>query len=193
MVTVEGHPIKFQVWDTVRLLKSLLDPLLQRSCRSFTCLRHHQDIGKALSLRMLRESYIHFGILRGRETFNHLTNWLEDSRQHANPNMSIMLIGKKCDLAHKRAVSKEEGGQFAKENGLLFLEASARTAQNVVEVILLFPNSAFIKTATKILQNIQDDIFDVTNKLCIKVGYGRPQGAAGGRDGAISQGGGCCG
>lgn len=27
----------------------------------------------------------------------------------------------------------------------------------------------------------------------IKVGYGRPQGAAGGRDGAISQGGGCCG
>ncbi|KAG2281642.1 hypothetical protein Bca52824_052862 [Brassica carinata] len=105
---------------------------------------------------MLRESYIHFGILRGRETFNHLTNWLEDSRQHANPNMSIMLIGKKCDLAHKRAVSKEEGGQFAKENGLLFLEASARTAQNVVE--------AFIKTATKILQNIQDDIFDVTNK-----------------------------
>ncbi|KAF3537101.1 hypothetical protein F2Q69_00020596 [Brassica cretica] len=114
------------------------------------------DIGKALSLRMLRESYIHFGILRGRETFNHLTNWLEDSRQHANPNMSIMLIGKKCDLAHKRAVSKEEGEQFAKENGLLFLEASARTAQNVEE--------AFIKTATKILQNIQDDIFDVTNK-----------------------------
>ena len=71
---------------------------------------------------------------------NHLTNWLEDSRQHANPNMSIMLIGKKCDLAHKRAVSKEEGGQFAKENGLLFLEASASTAQNVEEVILLFPN-----------------------------------------------------
>nr|VDD22886.1 unnamed protein product [Brassica oleracea] len=70
--------------------------------------------------------------------------------------MSIMLIGKKCDLAHKRAVSKEEGGQFAKENGLLFLEASARTAQNVEE--------AFIKTATKILQNIQDGIFDVTNK-----------------------------
>ncbi|CAN7079749.1 unnamed protein product [Brassica oleracea var. botrytis] len=63
-----------------------------------------------------------------RETFNHLTNWLEDVRQHANPNMSIMLIGKKCDLAHKRAVSKEEGEQFANENGLLFLEASARTA-----------------------------------------------------------------
>lgn len=51
--------------------------------------------------------------------------------------MSIMLVGNKCDLAHRRAVSKEEGEQFAKENGLLFLEASARTAQNVEEVIQL--------------------------------------------------------
>ena len=53
--------------------------------------------------------------------------------------MSIMLIGNKCDLAHKRAVSKEEGQQFAKEHGLLFLEASARTAQNVEEVMIILP------------------------------------------------------
>ncbi|CAD5330071.1 unnamed protein product [Arabidopsis thaliana] len=100
--------------------------------------------------------------------------------------MSIMLIGNKCDLAHKRAVSKEEGQQFAKEHGLLFLEASARTAQNVEE--------AFIETAAKILQNIQDGVFDVSNESSgIKIGYGRTQGAAGGRDGTISQGGGCCG
>lgn len=48
--------------------------------------------------------------------------------------MSIMLIGNKCDLAHRRAVSTEEGEQFAKENGLIFMEASAKTAQNVEEV-----------------------------------------------------------
>ena len=33
-----------------------------------------------------------------RETFNHLASWLEDARQHANPNMTIMLIGNKSDL-----------------------------------------------------------------------------------------------
>ncbi|CAN6729295.1 unnamed protein product [Malus baccata var. baccata] len=81
--------------------------------------------------------------------------------------MTIMLIGNKCDLSHRRAVSKEEGEQFAKENGLLFLEASARTAQNVEE--------AFIKTAAKILQNIQEGVFDVSNESSgIKVGYGPP-------------------
>lgn len=52
-----------------------------------------------------------------------------------------MLIGNKCDLAHRRAVSTEEGEQFAKEHGLIFMEASAKTAQNVEEVTKDFPNS----------------------------------------------------
>ncbi|CAI8605345.1 unnamed protein product [Vicia faba] len=30
--------------------------------------------------------------------------WLEDARQHANTNMTIMLIGNKCDLVHRRVV-----------------------------------------------------------------------------------------
>jgi small GTP-binding protein len=71
-----------------------------------------------------------------RETFNHLASWLEDARQHANANMTIMLVGNKCDLSHRRAVSYEEGEQFAKEHGLIFMEASAKTAQNVEEVML---------------------------------------------------------
>ena len=45
-----------------------------------------------------------------------------------------MLIGNKCDLAHRRAVSTEEGEQFAKENGLVFMETSAKTALNVEDV-----------------------------------------------------------
>ncbi|XVE84060.1 hypothetical protein DITRI_Ditri16bG0138700 [Diplodiscus trichospermus] len=104
-----------------------------------------------------------------------------------------MLIGNKCDLSHRRAVSKEEGEQFAKENGLLFLEASARTAQNVEEASITH-YVAFIKTAAKILQNIQDGVFDVSNESSgIKIGYGRAQGKSGARDGAVAQRGGCCG
>ncbi|KAL9666506.1 hypothetical protein QQ045_000840 [Rhodiola kirilowii] len=67
--------------------------------------------------------------------------------------MSIMLIGNKSDLAHRRAVSTEEGEQFAKENDLIFMEASAKTAQN-----------AFIKTAATIYKKIQDGVFDVSNE-----------------------------
>lgn len=69
-----------------------------------------------------------------RESFNHLTRWLEEARQNGNPNMTIMLIGNKCDLEHRRAVSTKEGELFAQENGLIFLETSAKTAANVEAV-----------------------------------------------------------
>ena len=69
-----------------------------------------------------------------RESFNHLGRWLEEARQNGNPNMTIMLIGNKSDLEHRRAVTTKEGEIFAQENGLVFLETSAKSAQNVETV-----------------------------------------------------------
>lgn len=98
-----------------------------------------------------------------RETFNHLTRWLEEARQNANANMVIMLIGNKLDLEARRAVSFEEGQKFAQDNDLIFLETSAKTAKNVEE--------AFVSTASKIYSNIESGIYDVTNEAHgIKVG-----------------------
>jgi len=103
-----------------------------------------------------------------RETFNHLTSWLDDARQHSNSNMTIMLIGNKTDLEHRRAVSIEEGQQFANEHGLIFLETSAKTAANVEE--------AFINTARRIYEKIQQGVFDVSNEsFGIKVGMAAQQ------------------
>ena len=47
-----------------------------------------------------------------------------DARQHSNSNMTIMLIGNKSDLEHRRAVTYAEGEQFAREHGLIFLVPS---------------------------------------------------------------------
>ena len=33
-----------------------------------------------------------------RETFNHLSRWLEEARQNGNPDMVVMLIGNKADM-----------------------------------------------------------------------------------------------
>lgn len=70
------------------------------------------------------------------ETFNHVANWLQDAKQLASGNQTRMLIGNKCDLSdRKRVVSYGEGAQFAEEHGLLFMETSAKTGQNVDEVM----------------------------------------------------------
>ena len=60
-------------------------------------------------------------------------------------------------MQHRRAVSTEEGEQFAKEHGLVFLETSAKTAHNVED--------AFINTARKIYEKIDTGVFDVSNEV----------------------------
>lgn len=59
-----------------------------------------------------------------------------------------MLVGNKKDLESQVDVSYEEAAQFAEENGLVFVEASAKTGQNVEE--------AFLRTAQLISQNLKD-------------------------------------
>jgi Ras-related protein Rab-2A len=136
MITIDNKPIKLQIWDTAG----------QESFRSITRSYYRGAAGALLVYDITR-----------RETFNHLASWLDDARQHANSNMTIMLIGNKSDLAHRRAVSTEEGEQFAKENGLVFMETSAKTAHNVED--------AFINTAAKIYHKIEEGIFDVSNEV----------------------------
>ena len=72
-----------------------------------------------------------------RDTFTHIETWLQEVKEHGNPDMVIMLIGNKADLGEtKRRVSTEEGERFAKTHGLIFIETSAKTAYNVEEAFL---------------------------------------------------------
>ena len=76
--------------------------------------------------------------------------------------MCVILIGNKKDLEDKRQVTYEEGESFAKENGLMFLETSAKTAYNVVE--------AFNLSAQAIMNNIEKTGVDPTdNKNKVKL------------------------
>merc|ERR1712139_474627 len=76
------------------------------------------------------------------------------------------LIGNKCDLA-RREVSYEEGERFAKENGLTFLETSAKTSEHVEE--------AFQRSAGIIYKDIQSGVYDLTSQAHgIKIGMPSP-------------------
>lgn len=87
-----------------------------------------------------------------RQTFHHLASWLTDARNLTNPHTIIMLIGNKLDLADQREVSFEEASRFAQENGLIYMETSAKTGENV--------EKSFIETASKIYQNIENGVLD---------------------------------
>jgi Ras-related protein Rab-2A len=166
LINIEQDQIKLQIWDTAG----------QEQFRSITR-SYYRDAAGALLV---------YDITR-RESFNHLEKWLEEARLNGNKNMTIMLIGNKSDLEHRRVVSTEEGRAFAEKNGLIFMETSAKSAANV--------ETAFIKTAEQIYENITQGVTDPNRE-----GNGVKLGSLGAKKGGLGSGkgkngesgGGCC-
>jgi Ras-related protein Rab-11A len=82
-------------------------------------------------------------------TYENVTRWLKELRDHADQNIVIMLVGNKSDLKHLRAVSTDEAKAFATDQSLSFIETSALDASNV--------ESAFQNILTGELSSGQSD------------------------------------
>ena len=74
--------------------------------------------------------------ITNQDTFGRAKVWVKELQRQASPNIVIAIAGNKADLAAKRAVEFEEAKSYAEENGLLFMESSAKTAMNVNDIFL---------------------------------------------------------
>ena len=66
-----------------------------------------------------------------RQSFENIRNWIKNIKQHASETVRKILLGNKCDMDEKRAVSTEEGQKLADEFGIQFFETSAKSGDNV--------------------------------------------------------------
>merc|ERR1712157_223024 len=57
--------------------------------------------------------------------------WLKELRDHAEPNIVVMLVGNKSDLRHLRAVETDEAMAFSEQHNLAFIETSALDSSGV--------------------------------------------------------------
>ncbi|RWR84700.1 Small GTPase superfamily [Cinnamomum micranthum f. kanehirae] len=107
---VEGKTIKAQIWDTAG----------QERYRAITSAYYRGALGALLVYDVTKPT-----------TFENVSRWLKELRDHADSNIVIMLIGNKTDLKHLRAVATEDAQGFAEREGLSFIETSALEAVNV--------------------------------------------------------------
>ncbi|KRZ37721.1 Ras-related protein Rab-4B [Trichinella pseudospiralis] len=124
VVKIQDRSIKLQVWDTAG----------QERFRSLT--KNYYN-GAACALLVYD--------ITCRQSFNAIAQWLSDARSLASPQIIVILIGNKKDLEDRREVTFMEASQFAQENGMLFLETSALTGENIEETFLRCARSILTK------------------------------------------------
>lgn len=91
-ISVDAKTIKAQIWDTAG----------QERYRAITSAYYRGAVGALLVYDISKHS-----------TYENVTRWLKELRDHADANIVIMLVGNKSDLRHLRAVPTEEAKQFA--------------------------------------------------------------------------------
>jgi len=119
-----AQKIKVQIWDTAG----------QESFQSITRSYYRGSAGVVLMYDITRW-----------HTFERAKRWLSDVHNSCHRNVSIILVGNKHDLEHRREVSLEEGQAFAKQNGLLFCETSAKTGYQIPMVFKTLVNDVYQK------------------------------------------------
>ncbi|KAL9553869.1 Ras-related protein ric2 [Mucor bainieri] len=108
---IDAHTVKAQIWDTSG----------QERYRAITGAYYRGAVGALLVYDITRSS-----------SFQNVEHWLKEIRDHADPNIVIMLVGNKLDLSESsRQVTTEQGGALAEQEGFLFIETSALDATNV--------------------------------------------------------------
>jgi Ras-related protein Rab-1A len=84
-----------------------------------------------------------------RESFEKVKDWMAQLDEHAAESACRVLVGNKCDLTSKRAVSAEEGQALAESLGVPFLETSAKTSTNVEAAFVTLARQVRAKALTK--------------------------------------------
>jgi len=120
----DGKTIKFDVWDTAGAERfHAVIPMYYRG-----------SLGAILAYD-----------ITSKQSFKKLRVWLDELHKQAAPNISIIVVGCKSDLAEERDVDCEEATRFATENGCKFIECSAKTGENVREAFELLANLIYEK------------------------------------------------
>lgn len=96
--------------------------------------------------------------ITNRQSFMNVQDWIDDVRSQSPKTVFIVLVGNKIDLEDKRKVTFNEGSKFASKNGLMFMEASAKTGKGIEDV--------FKKSATEIAKKMSEGYYALTSDTC---------------------------
>lgn len=109
-IVVDGKNLKAQIWDTAG----------QERYRSITNAYYKGAKGALIVYD-----------ITNRFSFENVERWIKEIKAMGDKSIYLVLVGNKSDLEPSREVSVEEGQIKAQNNGIAFMETSAKTADNI--------------------------------------------------------------
>eukprot|EP00484_Ammonia_sp_Unknown_P031189 CAMPEP_0197034006 /NCGR_PEP_ID=MMETSP1384-20130603/12240_1 /TAXON_ID=29189 /ORGANISM="Ammonia sp." /LENGTH=211 /DNA_ID=CAMNT_0042463879 /DNA_START=47 /DNA_END=682 /DNA_ORIENTATION=+ len=136
---LEDRVLRLQLWDTAG-----------------------QERFRSLIPSYIRDSSVAIVVydITNKTSFLNTHKWIEDVREERGDDVVIMLVGNKIDLNDHRQVTKNEGEEKANQLGVMFMETSAKSGDNI--------KSLFRKVATNLpgmddQQNKQNEKENIVN------------------------------
>lgn len=113
-VVFDNKVIKIQIWDSLGM---------NRSKNVWYSLPPMKTMGIVLMYDIINDL-----------SFKNIKEWINDIERHSEGKNYKILIGHKMDLSSQRVISVETGQFLAKEFGYNFIEASAKTGENIEKI-----------------------------------------------------------
>ncbi len=78
-----------------------------------------------------------------------------------------LLVGNKCDMEEKRAVTTQQGQELARQYGINFLETSAKQTTNIEELFLNVTKSYLEKNSSPIKNEKKEKNFKNSKQISV--------------------------
>ena len=138
---VKGIGAKVQIWDTAG----------QERYRSITSSYYKGSHGCFIVYDITSET-----------SFDNVEKWYEQAQKEASKDISVILVGNKCDLENERKVPKEKGEDKAKSFRCPFFETSALSKINIDDIFNEMVNNIYDRTGG--IKNEDDDDIEIINE-----------------------------
>ena len=138
---VKGVGTKLQIWDTAG----------QERYRSITSSYFKGSHGCFIVYDITNET-----------SFEDVNKWYEQVQKESSKEVSIILVGNKCDLENERKVSKEKGEEKARALNCPFFETSALSKLKIDDIFNEMVNNIFDRTGGP--KNDDDDDIEIVNE-----------------------------
>lgn len=142
---IDNKKIKLQIWDTAG----------QEKFRSITK-TYYRNVDAVILMYDITNL----------ESFNHISNWINEINKFIDKYIPIIIIGNKNDLEKKRMISFNEGLILAKKYNALFDETSAKDYNSIDNAIIKIIKSIKNNNIKNINLNNQINLNNNIKKKC---------------------------